>query len=81
MRFLPRSFAVATSVTLLAFAAASRPRRAAVRESLANSAAEIPLAITHVTIVNPHGPPQKDVTVIVSGGVIEWIGDAAGPRG
>ena len=81
MRFLPRSFAVAISVTLLAFAAATRPRPAAVRESLASSAAEIPLAITHVTIVNPQGPPQKDVTVVVSRGVIGWIGDAADPRG
>ena len=51
------------------------------RESLANSAAEIPLAITHVTIVNSQGPPQKDATVIVSRGVIEWIGDVRDHRG
>src|SRR6202050_2021617 len=41
-----------------------------------NSATKNPLAITHVTIVNPHGPPQNDMTVAVSGGVIEWIGNA-----
>ncbi len=80
MQSLPRGFAAAICVTLLAFAAASRPRPAAVRESLANSAAEIPLAITHVTIVNSQGPPQKDATVIVSRGVIEWIGDARDHR-
>ena len=36
-----------------------------------------PLAITHITIVNPQGPPQQDMTVVVSDGVIEWIGSSA----
>jgi imidazolonepropionase-like amidohydrolase len=73
VRFLPRGFYVCVCATLLTFAAVPRP--AALRESLPNSA-KIPLAITHVTIVNPQGPPQKDMTVVVSAGVIEWIGAA-----
>jgi imidazolonepropionase-like amidohydrolase len=82
VRFLPRSFAVAICVTLLAPAATSRlgPRPAGQRESSPRSTAKVPLAITHVTIVNPQGPPQEDVTVVVSGGVIEWIGDARDPQ-
>ncbi len=80
MPFLPRGrgLAVAICVTLLAFAGAptSRPRPAAVPESSPNSAAKIPLALTQVTIVNPQGPPQTDMTVVVSGGMIEWIGRA-----
>jgi len=75
VRFLPRGFAVCICVTLLTFA--SEPGPAAVRESSPNSAAKIPLAITHVSIVNSQGPPQKDMTVVVSGGVIEWIGASA----
>jgi len=55
------------------------PHRGRVRAS-PRSAAKVPLAITYVTIVNPQGPPQKDVTVLVSGGVIEWIGDVADPQ-
>jgi len=78
VQFLPRAFAVSICATLLAFVStpASGPRPAATRGSAPNSTATIPLAITHVTIVNPQGPPQKDVTVVVSGGVIEWIGNA-----
>lgn len=80
MRFLPRGFAVSICVTLLAFAPGPGPRPAAHRESAPNSAAKNPLAITHVTIVNPHGPPQKDMTVVVSSGAIEWIGAASGRK-
>ena len=76
MQFLPRGFAVCICVTLLALAASSRPGPAAVRESSPDSTAKIPLAIIHVTIVNPQGPPQPDMTVVVSGGAIEWIGSA-----
>jgi len=75
VRFLPRAFAVAACVTLLAFTSAPRP--AAVCGPSPNSSAKIPLAITHVTIVNPEGPAQQDMTVVVSGGVIEWIGAAS----
>jgi imidazolonepropionase-like amidohydrolase len=50
-----------------------------VRDSPPGSA-KIPLAITHVTIVNPQGPSQPDMTVVVSGGVIEWIGKSADPK-
>jgi imidazolonepropionase-like amidohydrolase len=64
---------------LLAFAPARGPRPAA-RQSSPSSAAKIPLAITHVTILNPQGPPQKDMTVVVSAGVIEWIGSSADPK-
>jgi Amidohydrolase family len=79
VRFLPRGFAVAICVTLLAFASASRPdpRPAESRHSSPSFAAKIPLAITHVTIVNPQGTPQKDMTVVVSTGVIEWIGGSS----
>jgi imidazolonepropionase-like amidohydrolase len=77
VRFLPRAFAVCVCATLVAFASASQPDPGAVPESARRSAAEIPLAITHVTIINPQGPPQQDMTVIVSGGVIEWIGSSA----
>jgi sugar/nucleoside kinase (ribokinase family) len=80
VRFLPRGFAVCICVTLLAFAAASGSGTAAVRESAPSSAAKIPLAITHVTIVNPQGSPQKDMTVVVSSGTIEWIGNADDPK-
>ncbi len=77
MRFLPRGFAIAICVTLFAFAFASGSGSAAAPESTPNSIAKIPLAITHVTIVNPQGPPQHDMTVVVSAGVIEWIGSSA----
>jgi imidazolonepropionase-like amidohydrolase len=82
VRFLPRGFAVCICITLLALAAASRPgpRPTAQRESSPRFTAKGPLAITHVTVINPQGPPQKDVTVIVSGAVIEWIGDTADPQ-
>jgi hypothetical protein len=76
VQFLPRGFAVSICVTLLAFAAASRPGPVAVSFNQPNSGVQIPLAITHVTIINPHGPPQKDMTVVVSGGAIEWINNA-----
>lgn len=78
MRFLPRGVAVSICVALLAFAAPSGAP--AVKESLPHSCAQVPLAITHVTIVNPQGPPQKGMTVLVSGGVIEWIGSSADPK-
>jgi len=77
VRFLPRGFAVCICVTLLAIAPAHAPRPAAARQSSPSSTAKIPLAITHVTIVSPQGPPQKDMAVVVSGGVIEWIGAAS----
>jgi hypothetical protein len=77
VRFLPRHFAVCVCVTLLAFAPGHAPRPATARESSPRSSAKIPLAITHVTIINPQGPPHKDRTVVVSGGVIEWIGGSA----
>jgi hypothetical protein len=80
VQFLPRSFAVCICVTLLAFATSSRTDPAAVRESAPNSATKVPLAITHVTIVNPPGPPQQDMTVVVTGVVIEWIGGSADPK-
>jgi imidazolonepropionase-like amidohydrolase len=80
VQFLPRSFAVCICVTLLVFAASSRLSPAALRESAPNSAARISLVLTHVTIVNPQGPPRKDMTVVVSGGAIEWIGDSADPK-
>jgi imidazolonepropionase-like amidohydrolase len=80
VRFLPRGFAVSICVTLLAFAPARAPRPVAHRETSPSSAAKIALAITHVTIVNPQGPPQKDMTVVVSGGAIEWIGAASGRK-
>ena len=76
MQFLPRGFAVAVCATLLALAP-EPGLQPALRESGPNSAAKNLLAITHVTIVNPHGPPQNDMTVVVSGAVIEWIGNAA----
>ena len=76
MRSLPRGFAVCICVLLLAFARAHVPRPAAARQFSPSSAAKIPLAIIHVTIVNPQGPQQQNMTVIVSGGVIEWIGAA-----
>ena len=79
MQFLPRGFAVCICVTLLAFAPKPAPGPAAVRESAPYSA-KIPLAITHVTIVNPQGPPQQDMTVVVSSGMIEWIGKSADPK-
>ena len=78
MQFLPRGVAVSICVALLAFAAPSGAP--AVRESLPDSSARVPLAITHVTIVNPHGPPQKEMTVLVSGGVIEWVGSSTDPK-
>lgn len=78
MQFLPRGVAVSICVALLAFAAPSGAP--AVKESLPDSSAKVPLAITHVTIVNAQGPPQKDMTVLVSGGVIEWIGGSADPK-
>ena len=77
MRFLPRGFAVCISVTLLAFA--SDPVPAALRQASPQSK-RIPLAITHVTIINPQGSPQKDMTVVVSGGAIEWLGNSADPK-
>jgi imidazolonepropionase-like amidohydrolase len=77
VRFLPRGFAVGLCITLLAFAPEHGPRAAAAHESSPSSSAKTPLAITHVTIVNPQGPPQQDMTVVVSGGVIEWIGSAS----
>ena len=82
MRFLPRGFAVCICITLLALAAASRPgpRPTAQRESSPRFTAKVALAMTHVTIINPQGPPQKDVTVLVSGGVIEWTGVATDAR-
>jgi imidazolonepropionase-like amidohydrolase len=75
VQFLPRGFAVAVCATLLAFAPGPglQPARHA---SPPSPTAKIPLAITHVTIVNPHGPPQNDMTVVVWGGMIEWIGNA-----
>jgi imidazolonepropionase-like amidohydrolase len=77
MRFLPRSLAVCLAVTLLAFAPERQPRFTAASESSPGSSAKIPLAITHVTIVNPQGPPQQDMTVVALAGVIEWIGSAS----
>src|SRR3984957_20963871 len=62
---------------LLAFAPAHAPGPAAARQFSPSSAAKIPLAITHVTIVNPQGPPQQNMTVIVSGVMIECIGISA----
>jgi imidazolonepropionase-like amidohydrolase len=70
VRFLLRGFAVCVCVSLPAFA----PRPGA------QPAAKNLLAITHVTIVNPQGPPQHDMTVVVSGGVIELIGNADDPK-
>ena len=78
MRFLPRGFAVCICATLLRFASAPGP--GAVIGPAPNSAAKAPVAITHVIIVNPQGPPQKDMTVLVSGGTIEWIGSSADPK-
>jgi imidazolonepropionase-like amidohydrolase len=75
VRFLPRGLAVSVCVSLLAFASAPGP--AALRDSSPNSIAKTPFAITHVTIVNPQGPPQQDMTVVVSSGRIEWIGSSA----
>jgi imidazolonepropionase-like amidohydrolase len=80
VRYLPRGFAVCLCVTLFAFAPEPGPRPTAARESAPTFPATIPLAITHVTIVNPQGPPQQDMTVVVSGGVIEWIGSSADRR-
>jgi imidazolonepropionase-like amidohydrolase len=80
MRILPRGFAVCLCVTLLAFAPEHDPRPAAAREFSPGSSAKTPLAITHVTIVNSQDPPQQDMTVVVSGGVIEWIGTASEPK-
>ena len=80
MRFLPRGFAVCICVALLAFAPEHGPRLPAARESAPSSAAKIPFAITHVTIVNPQGPAQQDMTVVVSAGMIEWIGISADPK-
>jgi imidazolonepropionase-like amidohydrolase len=80
VRFLPRGFAIGICVALLVFAPEPSPRPAAVSATPPNSVAKIPLALTHVTIINPQGPPQKDVTVVVSAGVIEWIGNAADPK-
>ncbi len=79
MQFLPRGFAACICVALLAFAPEPAPGPATVCES-PPSTTKIPLAITHVTIVNPNGPPQADMTVVVSGGVIEWIGKSADPK-
>jgi imidazolonepropionase-like amidohydrolase len=76
MQFLPRGFAISICVTLLAFAHAPAP--SAPPEIAANSG-NTALAITHVTIVNPHGSSQKDMTVVVSGSVIESIGSSADP--
>jgi imidazolonepropionase-like amidohydrolase len=77
VRFLPRGFAVCICVSLLAFAPEHEPRPTGATESSPSSTAKIPLAITHVTIVNPQGPPQQDMTVSVYGGMIEWIGAAS----
>jgi imidazolonepropionase-like amidohydrolase len=77
VRILPRGFAVCICVVLLAFAPERDPHPAAARGSAPSSSAKIPLAITHVTIVNPQGPSQQDMTVVVSGGVIERIGAAS----
>jgi len=76
VRFLLRGFAVCVCVSLLAFAPQPGAQRGAHRESTPNSAAKNPLAIAHITIVNPQGPPQHDMTVVVSGAAIEWIGNA-----
>lgn len=73
MRFLPRCFAICICVSLLAFAC--RPEPVAVN-ALSPYSAKTPLAITHITIVNPDGPPQTDMTVVVSAGVIEWVGSS-----
>ncbi len=80
MRFLPRGFAICICVTLLAFTSASGPVPAVVRESSPSSSAKIPLTITHVTIINPQGPPQPDMAVVISAGVIEWVGTASGRK-
>lgn len=77
MQFLSRRFAFRICAMLLAFAPAHAPGPAAARQFSPSSAAKIPLAITHVTIVNPQGPPQQNMTVVVSGGMIEWIGSSA----
>jgi imidazolonepropionase-like amidohydrolase len=61
----------------LAFA--PRPEPDAVNEFSPYSP-KTPLAITHVTIVNPDGPPQKDMAVVVSSGVIEWVGGSTDPK-
>jgi hypothetical protein len=78
VRFLARGLAVCICVMLLAYASAHGS--AAVIEPTPDDAARVPLAITHVTIINPQGPPQKDMTVVVSGGAIEWIGSSADPK-
>jgi hypothetical protein len=80
VEFLPRGLAVCICAVLLTFAPGAASGPAAVPESASNYAVKIPWAITHVTIVNPQGPPQKDMTVVVSGGVIEWIGNSADPQ-
>jgi imidazolonepropionase-like amidohydrolase len=74
VRFLPRGLAVCICVTLLGFALEHESRLAAASEAWPSSSAKISLAITHVTIINPQGPPQQDMTVVVSAGAIEWIG-------
>jgi imidazolonepropionase-like amidohydrolase len=76
--FLPRGLAVCICTTLLAYASAYGPTAAI--EPTPDSAARAPVAITHVTIINPQGPPQKDMTVVVSGGAIEWVGTSTDPK-
>jgi hypothetical protein len=76
VQFLPCGFAVCICATLLAFAPRPTSVPAPVQKSAPNSSANVPFALTHVTIVNPQGPPQQDMTVVVSAGVIEWIGTA-----
>jgi len=80
VQFLLRCFAVCICVTLLAFAPTQRPQPTAVRDSPPSAAAKTSFAITHATIVNPDGPPLKDMTVVVSAGAIDWIGSSADPK-
>ncbi len=59
-----------------AFTFASCPRSEQENQSSATSA-KTPLAITHVTIIHPTGAPQRDMTIVVSDGVIEWTGKSS----
>ena len=76
MRFPPRGFAACICAPLFVFLFAFTRGAVAPIESAASSAAGVPLAITHVTIVNPKASPLKDMTVVVSGATIEWVGKA-----
>jgi imidazolonepropionase-like amidohydrolase len=77
VRFLSGGFALCISAILLAFVSAPRP---AVESEFPSGSTKTPLALTHVTIVNPQGPAQKDMTVVVSGGAITWVGSSRDPK-